>query len=1137
MKTKHLFFATALVASFASCTNDDIVEMQQAANAERPTVDNVQLNFVAEGVDSRLTFGSKGYAWEADDVIGALNMDKPLAKTGEWSEKYDFTDYINTSYPFTYNTEDGTWGTQGKMLEGNYFFAFPFTDYEGERYANYSLINQQQNGIKGAVVAENYAKNQVFVGYSPIMKGSGFDVLTDVEMTPLLGAIRLDIVNAGEKTYHINKIVVQGATENYEVESLLNIDPTKANYGAYNVGATTADATANTKFNYANYIGKNIGKDDVYNIPEEDEKYNRADALRAVANYGGDNSQNFVQLFINGTESERAIAPKGTAYALIMVNPIEFCVKNPTTGKYGDTASGELKLTIYTDEGIVETVSLLAKSETGVKTNGKVQATLPGIANTIKVTFDDTTFAESDKLNIYTEADLLQLVNWNAAAKVETPITATLKADVKLTKETYELLAANKNIELTINSSTFGTEGEITENTEVLTLAADVPATALENEGLIITSPVSVEGEIALGIKAQDLASITVLKDAVLNINVLNANVPAVVTVEEGGKLNIGAAAKTSSTVKIVNNGIMNVAAGALVQGLVENNAEMNLNGTANNVVNTKTLNMGATSKLIGGSNGGKDAIINTVSGATLSNITKIEGEDNGEVKYVDGAVIVYKDGASTVASDVYVEVLDGTTVDANKYDKKGVTLWKFKGNVEVTHCVSLPTVQIEEGATVELTVKADSTLTMTTLTVLEGGAISTNGKFAIGTIKVEEDAELTNNGEIAVSTEINNLGLIYNNGEIKCTTDLLATNKLTGVVVKDVEGSEAANGKYWKNNPFMNYDSTLDTLKKTAMENAVKEWMKKWYTNATTGNRKQYYNGNPYDYVAFLKSVNLNSETWNPIREALKTYVVGDKDAENAENPDDIALFTADELNPKKTTSNTVFTTVVGELLTAEMQSTIKAHWIDTTTGSATNGQFKADAVDELEKSSLICNDAAGVNKLVAKILTLAYTTNSNNAKTAAAIWDELTAVGTAISTTDVADDGVADLKYHFITKTDTIYKAVVAWATHSSRITNDATNFIVSSVTGSVYTAGPKFASTDANDELNTVDALKAYVNYLTNLGTMTKAQQSAYDAIDEYIEYILALPAVSFDAAQLNACWIHSQGGVPAEAVMGF
>ena len=82
MKTKKILFATALVASFASCTNDDIVEVQQgiANNANRPTVENVKLNFVGEDADSRLIYNGK-YAWESTDKIGALLMSNPRTTT------------------------------------------------------------------------------------------------------------------------------------------------------------------------------------------------------------------------------------------------------------------------------------------------------------------------------------------------------------------------------------------------------------------------------------------------------------------------------------------------------------------------------------------------------------------------------------------------------------------------------------------------------------------------------------------------------------------------------------------------------------------------------------------------------------------------------------------------------------------------------------------------------------------------------------------------------------------------------------------------------------------------------------------------------------------------------------------------
>ena len=161
MRTKHLFLATALVASFAACSNEDLFEApQNVAKDGRPTVSDVKLNFTGDA-DTRLTFGSTGYAWESTDVIGALLMDKvnTLDANKTWLEKYTLTEFIHTSYPFTYNTEDKTWGCNAKMLEGNYFFAFPWESYDGNRQVTHSITGQQQNGVKGSVVAESYAKN------------------------------------------------------------------------------------------------------------------------------------------------------------------------------------------------------------------------------------------------------------------------------------------------------------------------------------------------------------------------------------------------------------------------------------------------------------------------------------------------------------------------------------------------------------------------------------------------------------------------------------------------------------------------------------------------------------------------------------------------------------------------------------------------------------------------------------------------------------------------------------------------------------------------------------------------------------------------------------------------------------------
>ena len=168
MRTKHLFYTAAMAALFAACVNDDfetISKGQNAANDGRPVVSDVKLVFGDPEAETRLVFDpNRGYGWEANDTIGALLMDNVIAHEGTWLEKYELIDDIHTSYPFTYNRTDRSWGCNTKMLEGNYFFAYPWEDYDGKRRVAHSLTNQQQNGVTEAQKYVSYAENQFFIG-------------------------------------------------------------------------------------------------------------------------------------------------------------------------------------------------------------------------------------------------------------------------------------------------------------------------------------------------------------------------------------------------------------------------------------------------------------------------------------------------------------------------------------------------------------------------------------------------------------------------------------------------------------------------------------------------------------------------------------------------------------------------------------------------------------------------------------------------------------------------------------------------------------------------------------------------------------------------------------------------------------
>ena len=213
------------MALFAACTNDDFISNEQGIQSGeatmRPSVD-VTLNVLGdgEGADTRLYFDGNRYQWEVGDTIGALLMDNVIAKAGgeairphddieqwedmAWTSRYELVDYINTNYPFV-RQSDKTWTTNAKMLEGNYFFAFPFASYSGNREAIHSLGEQVQNGSTMEAVQEAYAKNQFFIGYSRIFAGTeGGDVMNaSLDMTSVLGPVYVQVQNTGNKPFTV----------------------------------------------------------------------------------------------------------------------------------------------------------------------------------------------------------------------------------------------------------------------------------------------------------------------------------------------------------------------------------------------------------------------------------------------------------------------------------------------------------------------------------------------------------------------------------------------------------------------------------------------------------------------------------------------------------------------------------------------------------------------------------------------------------------------------------------------------------------------------------------------------------------------------------------------------------------------
>ena len=245
------------MALFAACTNDEFISNEQGIQsgdaALRPSVD-VTLNVLGDGdADTRLTYNGKYNFEDGKDVIGALLMDKlvgdgrPFNDLEDWEEtpwlqRYELVDYINTDYPFKRN--NGQWSTDAKMLEGNYFFAFPFASYEGYREAVHSIGEQVQHGQD---IDRAYAENQFFIGYNRIHAGTqGEEVMNaSLELVPVLGTVGIQVKNVGTEDLTVKKIVlateVRDQTKVKGLSTLLKIDPTDALYTGSIQGAAKAD--------------------------------------------------------------------------------------------------------------------------------------------------------------------------------------------------------------------------------------------------------------------------------------------------------------------------------------------------------------------------------------------------------------------------------------------------------------------------------------------------------------------------------------------------------------------------------------------------------------------------------------------------------------------------------------------------------------------------------------------------------------------------------------------------------------------------------------------------------------------------------------------------------------------------------
>lgn len=891
MRRKHVLMTTALMALFTACSNEDILESAQnnvngVVDAQRPTVDNVILSLLDDAPESRLGFGGNGYLWETGDVLGALlmddwndnekalNGDRPSTVSEEkwndytWTQRYILSDQIHTDYPFT-RQEDGTWTTNAKMQEGNYFFAFPFKTYEGKREAMHDLSEQEQDGVTQEALQEAYAKNNFFIGYSRIHAGTAeADVINaNIKMTPVLGAVGITVKNVGTGKFTVEKIVLESSS----FSTVIKVDPTKAEYKgednttSYNLGveANTIGWEKKNYFNYANYEemtfdGSSWAYNDTFaerytkngvlvNNTEKSDNYNRDNALRAVIK-PVEGTDNRVELTVKNSP---VLESQESANFIVMTNIYEYS-KNAE-----NEVDNRITAKIYTDRGIVDGVVISNVKGEVTENNGvtvisenPIVRIAPDEVNKVTLEIDDNSVQAPETMAIYNEADLKQFIEWNKGMR--RMYTATLMNDITLTKDMSDMLTAadwaNATLKININS----------DSNKKLTIASDVASNILDY--VMVNGTVAVENNLTLGsnsyvsgtykkltgvsedqtitnsIKIAEGASVTV-KSAIESLTTGNQQEKSLNIAENKGTFTIDA-----DVDKLAFNNESKMTVNAEVT--LSDDSENNMKGELTIGENGK-LNCGGKLTNTGDKIGGIDtyAVINN-----NGQIYNLKNEKLGKVIVGEKATVTNVDNNAGI-----IDISSNIETDLNT--KAGTIAYTVASGKSVSMAA------VNKAGITELTVNGGSVTAATDDDAIDAASVAKvivteNG----GTVGGEKASAFS-----AAAFEINGDATLQNLTIGKDVEVKAGTTTIKGIV--DAKNSTITLASY-DNEKYVSHDATL--FVPTSSDKLTANVIKK---NANSKAGKAYVNNQ--GTINLVGEANVTKWTGNKAGEAIETTVV----------------------------------------------------------------------------------------------------------------------------------------------------------------------------------------------------------------------------------------------------------------------
>lgn len=446
MKTKLLLSTMALAALMSGCSNDEWNE--NAANVSglenRRVAGKVEFS-IADGTSTRMEETESGaIIFSADDKISAALMD-------EFKGQYPVTNFVNymqTNYPFV--QESNSWVSEGVLLEGNYFFSYPFNACVQNRGALTNTVPVDQyayDRTTGEVsTMQAYVDNQFYLGYSYIAADGN---CVDCNGVPTLKSnVKLEKVHA----YPVFRFVNQtGAPEDKPLK-VYKISLRKKDASMfYN---TVAVFPKTKKFNAEEAVDEETGKYDLW----ETAVFN--------ANMPG-NDINTVNVLpfdcstVNSTTLEYNLHFPEGGYEIENWTSFEACMVVPA-GIYG-----EMEVVLYTNEGVGTYPVFMPATGEDYQVQSGMYKLSPYRKSLTTIRFDITSLSTNQTdFTVQSTENLIEYLKYiePVGNSVKLNIT-TVGTKVELNQEVYDILK-NKNLKINLNGT--------------IVIPAGVPADAID---------------------------------------------------------------------------------------------------------------------------------------------------------------------------------------------------------------------------------------------------------------------------------------------------------------------------------------------------------------------------------------------------------------------------------------------------------------------------------------------------------------------------------------------------------------------------------------------------------------------------------------------------------------------------------